>query len=500
MVALSGCITATDTDGDGILDVDDPDDDNDMVPDEYELAHGSDPLNASDASVDADGDGLTLLQEYLNGLNPDSPDTDGDGMPDGWEVANAFDPLDATDALLDPDGDWLTNVQEFENGTAPRKADTDGDGIPDGWELAHGLDPTSASDAGPDPDHDGLSNVQESEQGTDPLLFDTDNDTMGDGWEYAHGLDPLDPADADLDPDSDSFDLDASGSIEAGERFTNAREAAAGTDPHQQDTDADGCPDGFEWAFGMDPTNPSDGTGDPDGDGLSNAQEALAGSWPNRTDTDGDSMPDGWEVTHHLNPIDPGDGELDLDGDGLANADEFARHADPEDPDTDGDGVADGQDADPARDLVLTMRVTSAGLTLATAGGEGAFDPPWEMDLRVTLGGVGVANRTFTLNGTTNATGQRDDLDLVFTANVDDSVWEVSITVELWELDLAETVGVNADDMIDLDPTGSNATLTFTYDLTTGQLGGEITGPSADGANDGQIGEADGRIAFEIGT
>lgn len=59
-----------DTDGDGDPDVTDTDDDGDGMPDAFELTHGLDPLNAADASQDADGDGLTNLEEFQRGRNP----------------------------------------------------------------------------------------------------------------------------------------------------------------------------------------------------------------------------------------------------------------------------------------------------------------------------------------------------------------------------------------------------------------------------------------------
>jgi hypothetical protein len=40
-------------------------------------------------------------------------------MPDPWEAAHGFDPLDAADATLDADGDGLSNVLEFALGTDP---------------------------------------------------------------------------------------------------------------------------------------------------------------------------------------------------------------------------------------------------------------------------------------------------------------------------------------------------------------------------------------------
>ncbi len=79
-------LVVRDTDRDGIPDSQDTDDDNDGMPDTWEEEHGLNPLNASDAAEDSDGDGLTNLQEYREGTDPNNSDTDGDGIPDEEDI------------------------------------------------------------------------------------------------------------------------------------------------------------------------------------------------------------------------------------------------------------------------------------------------------------------------------------------------------------------------------------------------------------------------------
>ena len=49
-------------------------------------------------------------------------DTDGDGLPNVWEMAHGFNPLSASDAQADADGDGWTNLEEYLMGTDPRRA------------------------------------------------------------------------------------------------------------------------------------------------------------------------------------------------------------------------------------------------------------------------------------------------------------------------------------------------------------------------------------------
>lgn len=50
-------------------------------------------------------------------------DEDHDAMPDAWEVEQRLNPRNAADGPADADGDGYTNVEEFLNGTDPRKAE-----------------------------------------------------------------------------------------------------------------------------------------------------------------------------------------------------------------------------------------------------------------------------------------------------------------------------------------------------------------------------------------
>jgi uncharacterized repeat protein (TIGR01451 family) len=59
-----------DTDGDGSPDFHDADDDNDQIPDAWEILLGLDSLDLSDATVDQDGDGFTALEEYVSNTDP----------------------------------------------------------------------------------------------------------------------------------------------------------------------------------------------------------------------------------------------------------------------------------------------------------------------------------------------------------------------------------------------------------------------------------------------
>jgi hypothetical protein len=108
------------------------------------------------------------------------------------------------------------------------------------------------------------------------------------------------------------------------------------------DSDATGMSDAFQLTFfghlGISPS------ADPDTDGLTNLQEYQRGTDPTNPDTDADGMPDGWELAHGLNPLSAADVTRDADSDDLSNRQEFLHGTDPNRTDSDGDDLSDGEE------------------------------------------------------------------------------------------------------------------------------------------------------------
>lgn len=158
-----------------------------------------------------DSNALSLAEVEIFGGSPGTPipsiDSDNDGLPDEWELAHGLNPNDPSDADAHNDEDLLTNRQEFLLGTDPRKGDTDGDGLLDHVETGTGQW-VSPSDTGTSPfladtDGDGLLDGQENpdlepnglaQPGTDPNMADTDEDGWGDLVEVLFGSHPRNAA------------------------------------------------------------------------------------------------------------------------------------------------------------------------------------------------------------------------------------------------------------------------------------------------------------------
>jgi uncharacterized repeat protein (TIGR01451 family) len=156
-VASEDTTVGLDTDGDGIPDCVDPDDDNDGYNDDVDAF----PLDPSEW-VDTDGDGV--------GDNADLDD-DGDGYSDSDELTCGSDPLDAGSVPSDFDGDFIPDCVD---------TDDDNDGVPDD-EDAFPYDSTESQDT----DGDSIG---------DNADLDDDNDSWSDADEILYGTDPLDPS------------------------------------------------------------------------------------------------------------------------------------------------------------------------------------------------------------------------------------------------------------------------------------------------------------------
>jgi len=210
-----------DTDADGVGDNADTDADADGLSNEAEAAIGTDPLLS-----DTDGDGAELCNDLLDAfpLNPaECADSDKDGVGDHTDLF----PADA-DESADCDGDGIGNN---------RDRDDDNDGTPDAADQLP-CDPTEVSDIDgdgrgdnidTDDDNDGILDTEDAFP-TDPTEWrDTDRDGLGDN---------ADPNDANQGP------VPALG----GDRFMIVH--VAGTFDASTSEDVDGEVRSFVWDFG----------------------------------------------------------------------------------------------------------------------------------------------------------------------------------------------------------------------------------------------------------
>ncbi|MBN8226401.1 OmpA family protein [Corallococcus macrosporus] len=319
-------------------------------------------------TVDSDNDGLTDEEEVDLGTNPNDPDSDDDGIPDGIEVkVGGTDPLDDDsddDGILDgnedKDHDGIVDADE----TDPKNIDTDGDGLTDGVET--GL----TEPQGDDTDPSKFVADKDPSTKTNPLDGDTDDDGLLDGNEDANHDGKVDPTETDpnnIDTDGDGLTdgLELGLTQPQGEdtdptKFVADQDPDTKTNPLNKDTDGGSVLDGIEDAnhngrvdvLETDPNNAADDK-DADGDGIDNATELEKGTDPFDPDTDDDGVPDGI------------DGLTDTDGDGTIDA---------LDPDSDNDGILDGTE------LGVTLETAPPGTDTSSPNFKPDADPSTKTD------------------------------------------------------------------------------------------------------------------------
>jgi hypothetical protein len=387
----------TDTDGDGIVDLDeinlygtDPtrvDTDNDGLKDGDEIRI----YDTNATNPDSDGDCLLDSFEILNyETNASNRDTDGDSVEDGVEIysygidtnrtcltspetlllgANlepAIDnlPNDGTDVInaLDPnnhkdsDGDGLVDSDELFYGTNPMLDDTDLDGLKDGEEVH--IYETNATN--PDSDTDGLKDGEEiytyETNATNP---DTDGDCLLDSFEILNYETNATNRDTDGDSVADGIEIYSYG-VDINRTCLGSSETLAlGFNPLPATSNILDN-NGLNVINALNPNNHKDS----DGDGLSDSNELFYGTNPLLDDTDLDGLKDGEEIhiyeTNATNPDTDGDGlkdgeevytyetnvtNSDSDGDKLKDGDEiYIYETNATNPDSDKDGLTDGDE------------------------------------------------------------------------------------------------------------------------------------------------------------
>ena len=323
-----------DSDGDGIVNILDPDSDWDDLLDGEErdawATIGHPEWCSNPANPDTDGDLLLDKHELMQHSNPNCTDTDGDGLTDGDE---------------DVDKDGIVDLDE----SSPSNPDTDGDGLNDKEEIVdYNTDPRD-----PDTDDDKLLDGEEVHTyGSNPLLVDTDGDRLTDYEEAKkYNTNPSDP-----DTDDDGYcdysevngyeivkwtwsDANHDGIRDLNEFSTTTK--IVRSDPNDPDSDNDGLNDFIEMLFGLDATDKDtddDGINDPDeqdwGIDLSSSAESDDDDFINANDpdSDGDGIVDLYDSTYtdedndndNLNDkIDPNDYATDSDGDGFEDGPEY---------------------------------------------------------------------------------------------------------------------------------------------------------------------------------
>ena len=319
----------SDLDKDGIPDYRDTDDDGDGIIDMVEIHALRDRCTMSDFGVpatapissyhtyfDEDGDGTLESLPLIRTLpiNYRNPDDDRDTVPTASEYVGCRDTdSDSIPNFLDKDDDGDSISTDIEMAYETVDTDRDGDGIENYLDLDSDDDGVADKDEGkPDTDGDGWPNY---------LDFDSDGDALLDSFENVYPSVDADsiPNYLDTDSDDDGISDKSEGTLNTdGDAFPNFVDL---------DSDGDTILDSVE------------GTEDPDNDGKPNYIDS---------DSENDGVPDSTEAGLNTD----GDAVLDYldiddDADGIPTSLEFSETGDGDsipsylDEDSDNDGVPD---------------------------------------------------------------------------------------------------------------------------------------------------------------
>ena len=353
-----------DTDGDGTLDCEDPDDDNDGVEDSVDNC----PLTYNPTQADSDvglTDGIGDACDNCSLVyNPDQADADNDGEGDLCDLCTDADhdgTCDDVDPCLDIDNDGVCAIDDNCPLVAnPDQADEDGDGIGDACDGCLDIDGDEVCDendnclliANPDQadedgdgigdacdgcidlDWDGVCDVEDNcPFVANPDQEDTDGDGIGDACDGCLDMDgdgisdlkdncPLVANPDQEDTDGDGIGDACDGCIDVdGDGVNDADDNCPGvSNPDQADADADGVGDACDECQ------------DIDHDDVCDSEDNCPGFYnPNQVDTDGDGMGD------------PCDLWIDIDDDGISDLEDNCPACvyNPDQTDTDGDGIGD---------------------------------------------------------------------------------------------------------------------------------------------------------------
>lgn len=321
-----GGLPARDSDGDGVYDVNDLDDDNDGILDTVEGIADKDGDGIPNCrDLDSDNDGINDVREA------DGVDANNDGLADGTPNTFGIPSTAGAGGLTPPDtdGDSIRDYLDL---------DSDNDALSDLLESGYAVADANNDGVvdGPDDDKDGIMNTADNK-----ATFGDQSDALP---KNTDGVD--NPDYRDLDSNNDNI------------------KDIAGSDYPQLDVNGDGKIDS--------PTDP-DGDGIANNSGLDDKPTAFGGI--SAPDSDGDGVADFQDLDDDNDGIlDTVEGTVDADGDGVPNNIDL---------DSDNDGINDIREAngtDNNNDGIAdgtpdsSGRPVAAGLTPPDTDGDGVRD------------------------------------------------------------------------------------------------------------------------------